>query len=61
MIVQGCVDYEERNFICPIADKCLRRDSAKIAPRGVTSIVAPYNKDNNKCEYFIGKESDDQE
>ena len=57
-MIQGCVDYLEKNFICPIADKCLRRESAKIAPRGVTLIVAPFNKDNNKCEYFISKEGD---
>lgn len=54
-MIQGCIDYPEKNFICPIADKCLRRESAKIAPRGVTLIVAPFNKDNNNCEYFIDR------
>lgn len=60
-MIQGCIDYAEKGFICPIANKCLRRDSAKCAPRGVTLIVAPYNKDNNKCEYFIEKENEDRE
>ena len=51
--MQGCVDYED--VICPLANKCLRREFAIMAPRGVTLIAAPYNEDNNKCEYFIEK------
>ena len=54
-MIQGCIDCTEKGLVCPIANKCLRRDSAKCAPRGVTLIVAPYNKDNNECEYFIEK------
>lgn len=53
---QGCVDIKERNAICPIADSCLRRESAQCAPRGVTLIVAPYNFDKKECSYFIEKE-----
>lgn len=52
-MIQGCVDYKDH--ICPIANECLRRVSAKCAPKGVTVIISPYNKDTNKCEYFIGK------
>ena len=58
-MIQGCVDFKNKK--CPIANKCLRRDSAKTAPRGVTLIVCPYNKDNNKCEYYIEKENENKE
>lgn len=55
-MIQGCVDSKDKK--CPIADKCLRRDSANTAPRGVTLIVAPFEQINDsqiKCEYFIDK------
>lgn len=59
-MIQGCVDSKDKK--CPIADKCLRRDSANCAPPGVTLIVAPFEYIHVihddiavKCEYFVAK------
>ena len=57
MVCQGCVDLRNKKLICPseLANKCARRESAKTAPRGVTLICSPYNKETKSCEYFIEK------
>lgn len=51
-MIQLCVDYKDR---CPIANECLRRISVEYAPKGVTLISTPYDKDTNVCKYFIEK------
>lgn len=57
ILPQGCVDVG--NTICPIANKCLRRESAICAPNGVTLLVNMYDYKNNCCEYFIERENNE--
>ena len=54
ILPQGCVDVG--NTICPKKDKCLRRESAICAPRGVTLLVNMYDYKNDCCEYYIEKD-----